>query len=201
MPANPRLEKVMWTPHRILPALLFSAATLALMPACAAQVYGYRGDYARELERHAYDNGYRSGLRAGERDARDGRVFEMERQRDWRDADGGYQRDFGDRELYRRVFRDGFRAGYSEAFNRRAVVIAPRAAAVSPAAQIGYRDGFDAGRNDGRDRDRYDPQRARRYREGDHDYDRRYGSRDDYAREYRAAFQRGYDEGYRGARR
>ncbi len=117
----------MWTLHRILPALLFSAATLALTPACAAQVYGYRGDSAREVERHAYDNGYRSGLRAGERDARDGRVYEMERQRDWRDADGGYQRDFGDRELSHRVFRDGFRVGYSEAFNRRAVVIAPRA--------------------------------------------------------------------------
>ncbi len=191
----------MWIPKRIFPALLLSIAALASTPACAAQVYGYHGDYARELERRAYDNGYRSGLRAGGRDTSDGRVFEMERQRDWRDADDGYHRDFGDRELYRRVFRDGFRVGYSEAFNRRGVVIAPRATSVSPASQMGYRDGFEAGRSDARDRDRYDPQRAKRYREGDHDYDRRYGSRDDYAREYRAAFQQGYEEGYRGARR
>jgi hypothetical protein len=42
--------------------------------------------------------------------------------------------------------------------------------------------------------------RARRYRSADHDYDRRYGSRDEYAREYRANFERGYREGYERAR-
>lgn len=206
----------MWTAKRFLPAVLLASATLATTPACAAQVYGYRGDYAREAERRAYDNGYRSGLRAGEHDGRDGRVFAMERQRDWRDADDGYHRDFGDRELYRRVFRDGFRVGYSEGFNRFArgaayqsapmypapgAVIVPRATYVSPAAQNGYRDGFEQGRDDARDHDRFDPVRAKRYREGDHDYHDRYGSRDEYKREYRAAFQQGYDEGYRSAAR
>ena len=41
----------------------------------------------------------------------------------------------------------------------------------------------------------------RRYRQGDHDYDRRYGSREEYARDYRAAFERGYREGYDAVRR
>ena len=40
--------------------------------------------------------------------------------------------------------------------------------------------------------------RTRRYRDGDHDYNNRYGSRDAYKREYRAAFEQGYREGYRG---
>jgi hypothetical protein len=61
----------------------------------------------------------------------------------------------------------------------------------------GFRDGIRAGRDDARHHERFDPIRARRYREGDHDYDRRYGSQDDYRREYRAAFQQGYEQGYR----
>ena len=69
------------------------------------------------------------------------------------------------------------------------------------AARNGYRDGLEAGRDDARHRERFDPVRARRYREGDHDYDRRYGGRDEYKREYRAAFQQGYERGYRDARR
>jgi hypothetical protein len=73
---------------------------------------------------------------------------------------------------------------------------ASRGRYISQAAQIGYRDGMDAGRNDARHRERYDPVRAKRYRQGDHDYDRRYGNRDEYRRDYRAAFERGYRDGY-----
>ena len=73
--------------------------------------------------------------------------------------------------------------------------------ASSPAAQNGYRDGYEQGRNDARSRNRFDPVGARRYRSGDNDYDRRYGSRDDYKREYRSAFQAGYDQGYRSSGR
>lgn len=65
----------------------------------------------------------------------------------------------------------------------------------------GFRDGVDAGRDDARHHRPFDPIRAKRYREGDHDYDRRYGSRNDYQREYRAAFQQGYEQGYRQYRR
>ena len=43
--------------------------------------------------------------------------------------------------------------------------------------------------------------RAKRYREGDHDYNDRYGSRDLYKRDYRAAFTQGYEQGYRQERR
>lgn len=67
---------------------------------------------------------------------------------------------------------------------------------VSVAARSGYRDGIEAGRSDARHRERFDPVRAKRYREGDRDYDRRYGPRDDYKRDYRAAFEQGYREGY-----
>jgi hypothetical protein len=65
----------------------------------------------------------------------------------------------------------------------------------------GFRDGVDSGRDDARHHERFDPIRAKRYRQGDHDYDRRYGPRDDYQREYRAGFQQGYEQGYRQYRR
>jgi|SRR5947208_3035743 len=206
--------------HRYLPALVLSAAVLAAAPACAS--YGYNGSQRsayRDVERRAYDSGYRDGVRRGEDDGRRGRAYSFERQGDWRDADDGYHRDYGNREFYRRVFRRGFETGYSEGFNRynRGYGYgAPRSGYPvpapgygypagggysTPAAQIGYRDGYEVGRNDARDRERFDPVRSSRYRSGDHDYDRRYGSKDEYKRIYRDAFQRGYEQGYRESRR
>lgn len=111
---------------RLLPALVLIGA-LGVAPACASGQYVYRGDrpsygggYGREVERIAHENGYREGVKAGEQDARKGRSFQFDRHDDWRDADDGYRRDFGDREFYRHEFREGFRAGYTDAYNRNA---------------------------------------------------------------------------------
>jgi hypothetical protein len=205
--------------HTVSAALLVAGLSIAA-PACATQTYGYhgpRGGYGREVERRAYDYGFRDGVRAGERDGRSGRSFSYNRHDDWRDADQGYERRYGDRDWYRRTYRNGFEAGYTDAYNRygnygrypRTYPSYPaypdvrggRAALRSPAAQVGYRDGFEAGRDDADDRRAFDPQRSRRYRDGDHEYNDRYGSRDEYKREYRAAFQQGYGEGFRGGRR
>ena len=92
-----------------------------------------------------------------------------------------------------RIYDNGPRGGYPPAQSRGRYV--------SRAEQTGFRDGVQAGRDDARHRERFDPVRARRYRQGDHEYDRRYGSRDEYARDYRSAFERGYREGYSTARR
>jgi hypothetical protein len=213
--------------------MLMVAGVWITTPACAAQTYGYgyptrNGGYGRDIERRAYDTGYREGLRAGERDGRDGRSFSYNRHDDWRDADDGYHREYGNRDFYRRTFRSGFEAGYSDSYNRyanygryprggsyptypsypspsypsyptdRGGVAVPRG---SIAVDNGYRDGFEAGRDDARDRDRFDYRRAKRYREGDRGYDNRYGSRDAYKQDYRAGFQRGYEDGYRGSAR
>lgn len=70
------------------------------------------------------------------------------------------------------------------------------------ASRNGYRDGYEKGLDDARDRDRYDLWRHRRYRDADHGYDRDYGmSRDHYREIYRRAFASGYDAGYRAAAR
>jgi hypothetical protein len=214
--------------HRYLSVLLLLIGVGFATPACANQLYGYgggpRGGYEREAERRAYDTGYREGVQEGQNDARRGRDFSYQRHNEYRDADNGYRRGTIDRDLYRRSFRQGFQTGYSESFNRYArngnyprgnyprgntypvdrggySYPSNRGVLRSPAADIGYRDGIEAGRNDARDRDRFDPVRAKRYRDGDHNYDGRYGSREDYKRQYRAAFEQGYREGYGAARR
>ncbi len=71
----------------------------------------------------------------------------------------------------------------------------------SVAADNGYRDGLVKGREDAEDGDSYDPDRHSWYRSANRGYSSRYGSRDQYARDYRAAFADGYDEAYRDAER
>ena len=214
--------------NRYFPMLALAAVVALSASACAEEIYagGYPrgGGYGRDLDRRAYDNGFREGQEEGQSDARRNRGYSPQRHDEYRDADDGYHRGHGDREYYRRAYRQGFEAGYRQSFERNArygrddrygrdgrdervyapVVIEPGypsgdrgyGSSGSAAAQNGYRDGIEAGRSDARDGDRFDPVRAKRYREGDHDYNDRYGSRDDYKREYRAAFEQGSREGY-----
>jgi hypothetical protein len=66
----------------------------------------------------------------------------------------------------------------------------------------GYRDGYEKGFDDARDRDRYDPRRHRRYRDGGNGYRHEYPmGRDRYRDVYRRGFLDGYDAGYRDGRR
>jgi hypothetical protein len=78
----------------------------------------YRAPYA-DARRAAYDNGYRDGLKRGEQAARDGRQFDVERERDYRSADSGYNRAYGDRNRYRDDYRGGFSQGYRDGYSRR----------------------------------------------------------------------------------
>jgi len=210
---------------RYLTAFALAGLVGLSTPACAAQVYGQtypRGDVyggVRDFDRRAYDNGYREGLDEGRNDARHNRNFSYDRHSEYRDADDGYHRRDGDREFYRRSFRRGFEVGYREAFARDtrnwrgggystypsqtypAGPVYPTAPSIGVyggvARDNGYREGFDSGRRDARDGERFDPVRAmKRYYRDDSGYDSRYGSRDDYKRDYGAAFEQGYREGY-----
>lgn len=206
--------------HRYLSAGLLAAAMLTTASACASQNTLYRRtSYPRGIDRVAYDRGYTEGRQQGASDASRGRNFDYQRHKEFRKADDGY-RGYGDRHEYRRLYREGFIAGYDEGYRRYANGSygypqgpAPSRGPIfgggpvyrgstrgygSPAAEHGYRDGYEAGRHDARDGRRFDPVRSTDYREGDGGYEGRYGSRDDYKREYRAAFQQGYEAGYRG---
>jgi hypothetical protein len=87
-------------------------------PACATSLYQSRGGYSQAFDRRAYDNGHREGLARGYDDARRGRDFSYTRAKEYRNADKGYRGRDGNKDLYRRVFRQGFQSGYTEAFNQ-----------------------------------------------------------------------------------
>ncbi|MBM3773255.1 MAG: hypothetical protein FJW27_18595 [Acidimicrobiia bacterium] len=209
----------MFKMHRHLSVLLLAGVVATATPACASSHGWSRYPTNRVvIEDRAYDIGYREGFEHGRDDARRARPYDYSRHGDYRDADQGYRG--GNRNAYRRIYRDGFAAGYGDAYWQFARGSSrdgrwggrdPEARRYpgsrddrrfgSPAFDNGYRDGYEQGRDDARDGDAFDPRRAKRYREGDHDYNDRYGSRDVYKREYRDGFQRGYEQGHRESRR
>lgn len=201
---------------RYLPLLL--TAAVVVTPACVSSMpYPQRHPIGDRDDRAYYNQGVRDGRDAGANDARRGRAYDVRRHGEYRDTRRGDDR--GDV----RAYRDGFESGYDEGYRRYARgsggdprrTYPPtrdnpreqpnyggsRGRIASPAVENGYRDGFEEGERAARNRDRYDPIREKRYREGDHGYEREWGPRDDYAREYREAFQRGYEAGFRGYRR
>jgi hypothetical protein len=106
----------MLKPHQNLRWIPLVVAVLVATSACAsASRYPYR-DYRIDTQRLAYDTGYREGLERGRVDIRRGHRFDYERDAEFRRADLGYRRDYGNRDFYRRAFKDGFIAGYTEAF-------------------------------------------------------------------------------------
>ena len=200
---------------RLLP-LAMCATVLVTTTACASGgYYRTRVDVGDRDDRAYYDRGFREGRSSGADDARRGRSYDIRRHGEYRDGRRGDDR--GDLTAFRR----GFETGYDEGFRRNArgdngdtrrgfpspsyrnqyPSGGDRGRFTSAAQDAGYRDGVEAGERAARRGDRFDPVREGRYREGDHDYDRRFGSRDEYKRDYRAAFQQGYDAGYRGRQR
>lgn len=201
---------------RALPVLI--VASTLVTTACASS-YAYPQRYpsgVRNVDDRAYNGGLSQGRARGEDDARRGRAYDVRRHQEYRNADRNYG-------VGTRAFRSGFETGYDEGYRRYAsggYGYPPNARTYptypgrqdpyyggargrygSVAFDNGYRDGYAAGVSDARDRDPYDPVRQKRYRDGDRGYDNDYGSRDAYKRDYRSAFQRGYEEGYRLNRR
>jgi len=101
----------------LLPLALTAGVWIAT-PGCAARISGGR-DYRPNVQRHAFDEGHRKGFDRGRDDTQHRRRPSYEQYKEYREGDGGYGRDDGDRDAYREAFRQGFRAGYMEAFNQR----------------------------------------------------------------------------------
>jgi hypothetical protein len=114
--------------HTLTIGALAAAAILSVSLPASAQVNGwleqraaYSDDYRQsyyDSRRVAYDNGYREGLRDGESAARDRRPFDVQREKDWRKGDAGYNRSYGDKNRYRDNFRVGYNDGYRAAYDR-----------------------------------------------------------------------------------
>jgi hypothetical protein len=75
-------------------------------------VYRGGGSYLDAAYQRGIDDGYRRGFDA----ARDGDRFDPRRERWYRSADRGYDRRYGSRSDYSRVYRDGFTRGYEQGY-------------------------------------------------------------------------------------
>jgi len=97
---------------------LIAAVSLLAVPACSAHhpgVYhdpGYHYDDDARGRDRAYERGYRDGLKAGTKDWRRHKRFDLWRHGRYRSADSGYRSRYGPRGYYRRAYRAGFRTGY-----------------------------------------------------------------------------------------
>lgn len=67
----------------------------------------------------ARNTGHRDGLEKGRNDARQGKSYNLERHDAYKDADRGYRDSFGNKDDYKRIYRDSFHRGYDEGYNRR----------------------------------------------------------------------------------
>jgi len=207
----------------MLPLVLLVAPRVEAQAPPNTRDQGWRPD-ARGVDQRwrqqAYDRGFREGSDQGARDGRDRRTFAYEQYRPYQRADSGYDRSYGNAELYRQAFRQGFAAGYRSGYYRdnRSVAV-PRGgypgtySSRSPggyssygyatrgrndyAYRNGYQDGWEKGLEDTRKHRSYDLLRHRRYRNGDHNYERWYGPTEFYESVYRDGFRAGYDQAYR----
>ncbi len=104
--------------RRLLMVPALGVVGLALAAPASAQLVGIevnRPSYTdegrqpyNESLRVAYDNGYREGIKEGERDARSRDVFNYQDERTWQRADKGYHRSYGDSGRYQQSFRSGY---------------------------------------------------------------------------------------------
>ena len=63
-----------------------------------------------------YDNGYRDGLEKGREDAKDRDSYDPVRHSWYRSGDRGYNSRYGTKDSYKLAYRDGFEAGYGQAY-------------------------------------------------------------------------------------
>ena len=82
--------------------------------------YGGYGGYGRggDIYRVAEEQGYRDGVEHGAEHAREGKRYDPQTTRHYKDGDNGYRSGYGNKDQYRQVYRDSFRRGYDEGYNR-----------------------------------------------------------------------------------
>ncbi|MFN2510011.1 MAG: hypothetical protein ABR568_01055 [Pyrinomonadaceae bacterium] len=187
--------------------------------------YGnYGGSF--QLRQTALNAGYNEGLSAGNNDRQNGRQSDFQDSEVYRRATTDYSSRLGDRELYRRYFREAFESGYNAAGydqadrddrfgnrgrnnngnrNRRGRNwdgygnFGGSAQLRQTALNAGYNEGMKQGQSDRNKRDgnRYEDQSA--YRKATKDYSSRLGDREIYRRYFREAYKNGYNDGMNGS--
>src|SRR5574338_212907 len=72
------------------------------------------GRYGNDIYRIAQDQGYRDGVDHGAQHAQEGKRYNPESTRHYKDATSGYRSEYGNKNAYKQAYREGFRQGYNE---------------------------------------------------------------------------------------
>jgi hypothetical protein len=178
-----------------------------------------------ELRQTALNAGYNEGSKEGRNDRAKGRRSDYQDFSAYQKATKDYNSRLGDRELYRRYFREAFQSGYNTELgiqvrrdgdnrdqnlndnrdqNRRGrnwdrySTYGGSYELRQTALNAGYNEGIKEGRND-RQRGRYRDFRSfSAYQKATTDYSSKLGDRELYRRYYREGFENGYSDGYNG---
>lgn len=127
--------------------------------------------YTKSAYAHGYIHGYEDGFHNADLDIHMGRGERpLSVMKDFRESDGGYRADFGDKHYFRLGYKQGFREGYSDAIRGgqfRAIDQTEKAAAGISAVRPGdlrrqdfdqaFSAGYDAGRDSGMNSSGYVP--------------------------------------------
>jgi hypothetical protein len=182
--------------------------------------YGNYGG-SSELRRTALNAGYDEGVKEARKDRGNGSRTEHRNLSSYQKAMKDYSPRLGDRELYRRYFREAFEDGYNaESYargnrNRRDRNddrnqdrsdrnedgygnFGGSFQLRQTALNAGFGEGVKQGRDDRRARNANGYQRQSTYQKATKDYSSRLGDREVYQRYFREAYEHGYADGYAG---
>lgn len=183
--------------------------------------YGNYGG-SSELRRTALNAGYDEGVKEGRKDRGNGSRTEHRNLSSYQKATKDYSRRLGDRELYRRYFREAFEDGYNDGSyargnrdrwdrndnDRNQDRIGRNEDGYGnyggsfhlrqTALNAGFGEGVKQGREDRRARKGNDYQRQSAYQKATKDYSSGLGDREVYQRYFREAYEHGYADGYAG---
>ena len=180
-----------------------------------------------ELRQTALNAGYNEGIRVGNDDRQNGRRSNYQDSNVYRRATQDYNSRLGDRELYRRYFREAFENGYN--FNGNSLGNFERddryrypdrgnngnqtrrgrnwdgygnfggsAELRQTALNAGYNEGNRQGQRDRGRRNNNNYQGQTAYQKATKDYNSRLGDRSTYQRYFREAYENGYSDGLNG---
>ena len=183
--------------------------------------YGNYGG-SSELRRTALNAGYDEGVKEGRKDRWNGSRTEHRNLSSYQRATKDYSQHLGDRELYRRYFREGFEDGYNaESYSRGNRGRRDRSdnnrdqdrldrnedgygnyggsfQLRQTALNAGFAEGVKQGREDRKSGNANGYQRQSTYQKATKDYSSRLGDREVYQRYFREAYEHGYADGYAG---
>ncbi|HXD34883.1 MAG TPA: hypothetical protein VN643_27430 [Pyrinomonadaceae bacterium] len=185
-------------------------------------LYGNYGG-SSQLRQTALNAGYNEGVKLGRSDRDKSNRSDYHNDSIYQNASKDYSRRLGDRELYRRYFREAFESAYNaEGYSRRDDRDGNRDRNDNgnqnrrgrnwdgygkyggsfqlrqTALNAGYNEGIKQGHKDRNKRNAKGYQGQKAYEKATEDYSARLGDRELYRRYYREAYENGYDAGIKG---